>query len=96
MGKCVQCEEFFSPNFMVDLEEKKDPPQKCAFCYLDRKEVTLVNDETKEEEVISKKEAAKRYRILLRKLKESKNIAKLLESHSMSYVNLDAKVSKDS
>ena len=67
MGKCVQCEDFFPPHFMVDQEPKegetidpKNPPQKCCYCELDKKVVTMVNDETGQEEKITKKEAVKR------------------------------------
>jgi hypothetical protein len=86
MGKCVQCEGFYPPHFMVDLEEKKDPPQKCAFCYLDKNEVTMVNDETGKEEKISKKDAAEKYKLLLKKLKESKNIQDILSKQSVPII----------
>ena len=85
MPKCVQCEGMFPPHFMVDIEieeVKEDPPQKCAFCYLDRKDVTMVNDETKEEEVITKEEAKKRYEIFLKRLSQTRNIAKILKGES--------------
>jgi F0F1-type ATP synthase epsilon subunit len=71
---------------MVDLEEKKDPPQKCAFCYLDKNEVTMVNDETGKEEKISKKDAAEKYKLLLKKLKESKNIQDILSKQSVPII----------
>ena len=80
MGQCVQCNDFFPPSFMVDLKEEKNPPQKCAFCYLDKKKVTMVNEEEGTEEIISKEEAKKRYKILLKRLYQSKNIQKVLES----------------
>ena len=86
MGKCVQCNDMFPPHFMVDIEDEKadpkNPPQKCAFCYLDKKEVTLVFEENGKEEVISKEEAKKRYRIFLKKLYESKNIQDILDRRS--------------
>jgi len=85
MGKCVQCEDFFPPHFMVDVEPKegetidpKNPPMKCAYCHLDKKIVTMVNDETGLEEKITKKEAVKRYKIFLKKLYQSKNIQEVL------------------
>lgn len=81
MGQCVQCNDFFPPHFMVDLEEKKDPPQKCAFCYLDKKKVTMVNEEEGIEEVISKEEAKKRYKILIKRLYQSKNIQEVLQKN---------------
>ena len=75
MGQCVQCDEFLPPHFMVDI---KDDVQKCAFCHLDKTEVTTVNDETKQEEKITKKEAAKRYKIFMKKLQDNPNIAEIL------------------
>jgi len=75
MGQCVQCDEYLPPHFMVDIQDEK---QKCAFCYLDKTEVTTVNDETQQEEKITKKQAAKRYKIFLRKLQENKNISEIL------------------
>jgi hypothetical protein len=60
---------------MVDIEDEK---QKCAFCYLDKTEVTTVNDETKQEEKITKKAAADRYKLFLKKLSENKNISEVL------------------
>jgi len=86
MGKCVQCEEMFPPHFMVDMEERKDPPQKCAYCHLDKKEVTMVNDETGVEEKLSKKEAIKRYKIFLKRLYESKNIQDALKNQSSQHI----------
>lgn len=78
MGKCVQCQEFLPPHFMVDLEVKNEEVQKCAFCYLDKTEVTTVNDDTGQEEKITKKKATKRYQIFLKKLQENSNIADIL------------------
>jgi hypothetical protein len=86
MGKCVQCEEMFPPHFMVDLEEKKDPPQKCAYCYLDKKEVTMVNEETGKEEKVSKKEAINRYNIFLKRLYETKNIQDVLQKQKIQHI----------
>jgi hypothetical protein len=85
MGKCVQCENFYAPHFMVDLEERKDPPQKCAFCYLSKNEVTMV-DESGKEEKISKKDAAEKYKLLLKKLKETKSIQDLLSKQEDSSI----------
>ena len=84
MGKCVQCDEFFAPHFMVDVELKegelvKEIPQKCAYCHLDKTVVTMVNDETGLEEKISKEEAAKRYKIFMKKLLETKDIQAVLD-----------------
>ena len=88
MGKCVQCEDMFPPHFMVDMEENMvDPPQKCAYCYLDKKEVTMVNDETGVEEVVSKKKAVKEYKIILKKLYESKNIQEVQKKQNGSRIN---------
>ena len=78
MGKCVQCEGFFPPHFMIDMEKIENPPQKCAYCHLDKSEVTMVNDDTGKEEKVSKKEAQKRYKIFLKRLYESKNIQDVL------------------
>ena len=82
MGKCVQCEDFYPPHYMVEVEvkdEKVKMVEKCAFCYLDKTEVTTVNDETGHEEKITKKEAAKRYKIFMKKLMENKNIAEVIQ-----------------
>jgi hypothetical protein len=84
MGQCVQCNDFFPPHFMVDIEpkdedvDKKNLPQKCAFCYLDKKEVTLVYEEKGKEEVISKEEAKKRYQIFLKQIIKNKKIEEIL------------------
>lgn len=88
MGKCVQCNEFLPPHFMVDVEKKegetidpKNPPQKCAYCHLDKKagdSLTMVNDETGLEEKITKKEAVKRYKTFIKRLYQSKNIQDVL------------------
>lgn len=85
MGQCVQCTDFFPPHFMVEIEVDEDeildpenPPQKCCYCYLDKKVVTMVNEETGVEEKISKEEAKKRYKLLLKKLYESRDIQKII------------------
>lgn len=64
---------------MVDLKQEKDPPQKCSFCYLDKKEVTLVYEENGKEEVLTKEEAKKRYQIFLKNLSKTKNIQEILD-----------------
>jgi hypothetical protein len=88
MGRCVQCEGFFPPHFMIDMELKKDPPQKCAYCYLDKSEVTMVNDDTGKEEKVSKKEAQKKYQIFLKRLYESKNVQEVIgKQKSLSLKN---------
>lgn len=87
MGKCVQCEEFLPPHFMVDID---DDVQKCAFCHLDKTEVTTVNDETKQEEKITKKEAAKRYKIFLKRLQDSPKVAEILSKKTVPYVKGNA------
>ena len=64
---------------LVVEEEVEEAPQKCAFCFLDKTEVTTVNDETGKEEKITKKEAAKRYKIFMKSLLQSKNIAEVVQ-----------------
>jgi len=88
MGKCVQCEGFFPPHFMIDMEKIENPPQKCAYCYLDKSEVTMVNDDTGKEEKVSKKEAQKKYQIFLKRLYESKNVQEVIgKQKSLSLKN---------
>lgn len=82
MGKCVQCEDFFPPHFMIDMEEKEDPPQKCIYCHLDKKEVTMVDDETGREEKVSKKQAVERYKKFIKRLFQSKNIQDALSKQN--------------
>ena len=91
MGKCVVCNDFLPPHFMVDIPVKdlpkdQDTPQKCAYCATGKNQVTMVIEDGEDskgnkkyrEEKITKEEAKKRYQIFLKKLSETKNIKDIL------------------
>ena len=81
MPKCVatNCQKYFHPDFCVMLEpDNEKSPCKCVFCYTEKKEVTVSDDDGKPLYTVTKKEAEENYKRYIQDLKESDKIAKVL------------------
>ena len=77
MPKCVQCYDFFHPDYMVEVDVK-DNAYKCVFCHLDKKEITIATDDGKKEEKLTKKECVQKYKAFLNRLYRSEKIQNIL------------------
>lgn len=75
MPKCVTCGGFFPPNLSI-LKNEDLNEHVCIFCERGIKEVTL--NIKGYNEVYTKEDCEKDYRIMLNKLKDTESIAKIL------------------
>ena len=57
MSKCQKCLDFYHPDYIVYEEIRGDIVKVCAFCRLDKKELTIENEDGKVVETVNKKQA---------------------------------------
>ena len=77
MGKCVKCYDMFPPQFMHELDGVSEEVSQCVFCKQGKDYVMIRKDDGSEEKY-TKKECKRDYVMLLKKLKETPNIAEKL------------------
>ena len=78
MPKCVKCDKFFHPDFCV-LVPNDDKACKCVFCHIEKKVVTIEDEETgKPVKTVTKKEAVEEYRRYVHDLRYSDKIVDAL------------------
>ncbi len=78
MPKCVKCDKFFHPDYCVVVNEVNNAC-KCVFCYTEKKQVTVEDEETgKPEKVVTKKAAEEEYRRYIKDLRMSDKVADVL------------------
>ena len=75
--RCVKCQGYFHPDYSVIVDEFTNAC-KCVFCYTEKKEVTIADEDGKPDYIITKQEAQERYKRYIQDLKESDKIAKIL------------------
>lgn len=74
MAKCAKCDDWFHPDLMLVIDESMNA-QKCVFCYLDKTEITIQDEETGEvQDKVTKREASARYKAYLNRLKRNPKI----------------------
>jgi hypothetical protein len=79
MGKCVKCNMFYHPDWMLEEEIRGDMVKVCVFCKLDKTELTVIDEETqKVKEVVTKDQAVTNYRKYLERLSHKPRIAEIL------------------
>jgi len=76
MGLCAKCKDFFPPDIMTPAD---DGDKLCIFCVRDQKEIVYGDNN---EYILSREETVKEYKMFLRELKESKNIARVIADKS--------------
>lgn len=76
MPQCKRCEKYFPPQFLVQMLTMPDDPEalQCIYCSENITEITL--DKGRK---YTKEQCIKDYEIFLKKLKEKKNIADVLQ-----------------
>lgn len=82
MSRCVVCLDFYHPDFIVYQERRGEMVKVCAFCRLDKKELTITDDDGKVVRTVSKKEASIAYKKWLEKLSKKPKIAKILNKEN--------------
>ena len=83
MPKCVTCDQYFHPDYSVIVDEATTAC-KCVFCYIEKSEVTLEEENGKPACKVTKKEAIENYRIYISKLKDDEKVAKVLTGNAKS------------
>ncbi len=82
MSQCVKCFDFYHPDMIVYQEVRGEEVKVCAFCRLDKTEITIVDEETgRVKEVINKKQASTNYKKWLGELKGNPKIAKIIDDN---------------
>ncbi len=77
MPKCVRCEKFFHPDMCVVVDEVTNAC-KCVFCYTEKQEVMIENEDGSPAYKVSREEAIENYKRYVQDLKESPDIQKTL------------------
>ena len=75
MGLCIKCRDFFPPDFLSPLE---DEDQECVFCGRGVKYIQY-NEKDGSVRKYTREDCIRDYKILLGKLKDTKDVKKVLE-----------------
>jgi len=79
MPKCVKCNDYFHPDYCIETNIRGDDVIICLFCRLDKKELTIVDEDDKTiTGKVLKKEATVNYKRYLDDLIRQPNIAKTI------------------
>jgi len=78
MPKCVKCLNYFHPDFCIETEIRNEYVTTCLFCYFDKKELTVEDNNGRIDEIIKKDDAIKNYKKFLEKLVKKPKIRKLI------------------
>lgn len=65
MSKCLACYNYYHPDFMLITDEVQNI-KKCMFCYMDKKELTVSDEDGKPLYTVTKEEANRNYLQYLR------------------------------
>lgn len=84
MPKCQTCTKFLGPNFCIIINEETDEKQ-CVFCYLEKDEITIENDDGSERK-ITKEEAMRKYQEYLKDLYHSEKVQEIVNPESKSNI----------
>lgn len=77
MPKCVQCQNYFHPDWSVIVDEANGAC-KCTFCYTGKTELTIEESDGKPSYKVTKGDAILNYKIYIQDLKESEKIQKAM------------------
>lgn len=80
MSLCVKCLDYYHPDYIVYQEIQGEMVKVCAFCRVDKKELTLQNEDGTSRKV-KKKEASTNYKRWLGELKGNPKIAKIIDEN---------------
>lgn len=78
MSKCVKCDQFFHPDYVVIIDENTNAVS-CVFCHTGNTSVTIRDEDSGEEKTVTKQEANRKYLIYLKELEENPNVKKILD-----------------
>jgi len=84
MPKCVICQDRFHPDWCIEEMIRGDVVRICLFCKLDKKELTVVDDNDKVKEIVTKIQAVANYKKYLEMLSKRPRIAEILAKEKTS------------
>lgn len=79
MPQCVKCNMFFHPDYMLLVDEQQKS-QQCVWCYLDKEEVTL-EDENGNGKRVGKNEAAQKYAEFIQRTLQKPNVQRIIYNY---------------
>lgn len=77
MPKCVRCDKFFHPDMCVVVDDVTNAC-KCVFCYVDKQEIMVENEDGSPDYKVTKGEAIENYKRYVQDLKDSPDIQNAL------------------
>ena len=78
MPKCVKCFDLFHPDWMVEENIRGDEVVICCFCKMDKNELSVIDENDKITEVVTKDQAKRNYLKYLDDLSKKPKIAEIL------------------
>lgn len=82
MSKCAKCFNLFHPDYISYQEIRGDIVKVCAFCKVDKNELTITDESGKVVQIVTKEEASRNYKKYLHELIKKPNIAKIVQKES--------------
>lgn len=82
MGKCIKCYDMFPPQYMREIEGVEEKIFQCVFCQVGKNYVTIMKEDNTEEKY-TKAKCIKEYKMFLKQLKETPNIAEKLAKNKI-------------
>ena len=82
MSKCVKCLDYYHPDYIVYQDIRGEIVKVCAFCRIDKKELTITDDDGKVVEVVSKKQASIAYKKYLDDISKNEKVAKIIQENT--------------
>lgn len=70
--------QYFHPDVCIETIIRGDEVIVCAFCYLDKKELTIENDDGSIDRVVLKEDATREYLNYLKELSGKPNIQQVM------------------
>ena len=80
MSKCVICMDLYHPDYIVYKDIRGEEVKVCAFCRLDKKELTIEDEDGNIKEVVTKKQASVNYKKYLDDLLKQPKIAEIVQN----------------
>lgn len=77
MGQCKTCNNFFPPKLMIVVDEGLNH-QQCVFCKAGKEYITIVDEKTGKEEVITKSYVIDEYKKYISELRNSEKIKNVI------------------
>jgi len=75
--RCCKCEKYFHPDMSVVVNETTNTC-KCVFCYTEKTEITIEEEDGKNSYRVTKTEAEENYKRYIQDLKESGLLQKVM------------------